>query len=148
MSFLGIACQSQDQKFIQISPQAGGIKCMLESGSFGSSGSVETYFISFISEREIEREMKHGFIVLKLNRTHKENDRAYKILDRYNELARANQVDISEGSAWDDETKRGILKTRDSAWEINTELNKHLKINIEPEALKTGISEHGYISYQ
>jgi len=140
--------QQRSDHFIKISPNAGVITLMSEMGAFGQDWSTEIYFINFISERELDKKMKHGFIVLKLKRTHKDENKAYAILDQMNGIKRAERADISENSAWDDTKKKEIIATREKAWWTNQQIDAHVKVYVEPEAFETGISENGYLVYE
>ncbi|HMG89602.1 MAG TPA: hypothetical protein VK589_06070 [Chryseolinea sp.] len=140
-SYVSITTSEEEEKFIQISPQAGGITCMTESGTFGSMETTETYFINFIAEDYIK--LKHGFLILKLKRTHKEEGQAYKIIDDYNNLRRAEHL---SGNGLSEEKE--FLETIAKAREINGAVNDHLKIQIEREAIETGISENGVLVFK
>lgn len=137
------SCASTEPEYIVISPEPGAMSFESESGAFGQSWSTETYFLSMIQD---DLKMEHGFIVVKLKRTHKDENKAYQILDLYNEVLRMECVDIASG-AWDDNQKKHILKTRNLARQANTDLREHVRIHIESGALLTGISENATLSY-
>lgn len=147
-----LACSTTEQKFIIISPEPGAMSYESENGAFGQSWTTQTYFLSMIQEdgmfgRDVIK-LKHDFIVVKLKRTFKEENKAYEILDMYNAVNRAERAEICEDNAWSEEMKKEIRDTRAMAYRVNTDLRKHVKINIEPEALITGISENGFLTYQ
>lgn len=128
------ACSSSEEKFIIISPEPGAMSMMSENGTIGTTKSTQVYFISMIQERDVK--MKHGFVVLKLRRNHIKHfengeNKAYEILDNYNAAAK-------------DDSDESWRLTR----QVNDDFREHVKVNIEPEALITGISENGFLTYE
>ena len=154
LCILLFSCTTKTE-FVKLSPVNGTFELMLESGELGKLGSVQTYFISHVKEAGIFYEqskrikLEQGFIVMNLKRTPGDkNDKPYQLLDSLNECERAFNVDIGINSNWSDEEKKYWQHMRDNAHAVRTRFFTHVKINVEQTAIKTGISQKGFLSYE
>lgn len=140
-----MGCKSKSQQFEKFEIDAGAITPMTVSGSFGSSGTEEWYWFVPLGIMDI------NFIVFNVKYKDNHRDEAAKLFDSLMVSRRYDDVigilDSPE-SNYSEERKKEIREYYSLRWAIRKRFNDHIRLYVEKEAVKTGISYKSYIKYE
>lgn len=144
--FWGMVSCKSDAQLVKVDIDAGAVYAMMESGSFGSMGTISTYWMV-----PLQQHSKKGFIVFSLQNDGYGKSKAELLFDSlmFSKKADTELPEIKSGVAkWDSISVKEFNWFVDHRWEIRQRFNAHIRLYVEPSAIKTGMSEKAIIKYE